>query len=76
LPGSQSLVDSLLLALLTPVYPATWRGGRVPLGCIGNRLALLVDVTSGVAGIAVGLGLIIGLIRLGIAPAGPGIIGV
>jgi len=80
LPGSQSLVDSLLLALLTPVYPATWRGSRVPLGCgLGNRLI----VNSRVARISVGLGLIRGLAllvirlaRLGIASAGPGIIGV
>jgi hypothetical protein len=42
---------------------------------LGNRLGLLV-VDSGVAGISVGLGLIIGLHRLGIAPALPGIIGV
>jgi len=43
---------------------------------LGNRLGRLVDVDSGVAGISIGLGLIIGLNRLGIAPALPGIIGV
>ena len=76
LPGSLSLLDSVLLALLTPVNPTTWRCRSVPLGCLGNRLGLLVGVDSGVAGISVGLGLIIGLHRLGIAPAYPGIIGV
>jgi hypothetical protein len=65
-------VDSVLLALLTPVYPTIWRLRSVPLGCLGNLLV----VDSGVAGISVGLGLIIGLNRLGIAPALPGIIGV
>jgi hypothetical protein len=39
-------------------------------------LGNLLVVDSGVAGISVGLGLIIGLNRLGIAPALPGIIGV
>jgi len=41
---------------------------------LGNRLGLLV-VDSGVAGISVGLGPIIGLDRLGIALTLPGIIG-
>ena len=36
----------------------------------------LLIIDFGVAGISVGLGLIIGLHRLGIAPALPGIIGV
>ena len=71
-PGSLSLVDSVLLALLTPVYPTIWRLRSVPLGCLGNLLV----VDSRVAGISVGLGLIIGLHRLGIAPALAGIIGV
>jgi hypothetical protein len=39
-------------------------------------LGNLLVVDFGVAGIGVGLGLIIGLNRLGIAPALPGIIGV
>jgi len=73
LPGSLSLLDSLLLALLTPVYPTALRLRSVPLVCLGN---LLVVDPSGVAGIRVGLGLIIGLNRLGIAPAWPGTIGV
>jgi hypothetical protein len=73
LSGSLSLVYSLLLALLTPVYPATLRLRSVPLVCLGN---LLVVDPSGVAGISVGLGLIIRLNRLGIAPALPWIIGV
>jgi hypothetical protein len=72
LPGSLALMDSVLLALLTPVYPTTLRLRSVPLGCLGNLLV----VDSGVSGISVGLGLIIGLNRLGIAPALPGIIGV
>ena len=74
MPGSQSLLDSVLLALLTLVYPTTRRRSSVPPGCLGNRLGRLVSVDSGVAGISVGLGLIIGLNRLGIAPALPGII--
>jgi hypothetical protein len=41
---------------------------------LGTRLGLLV-VIFGVAGISGGLGLIIGLNRLGIAPACPGVIG-
>jgi hypothetical protein len=43
---------------------------------LGNRLARLVGIDFGAAGIGVGLGLIIGLHRLGIAPALPGIIGI
>jgi len=70
LPGSQSLVDSLLLALLTPVYPATWRGSRIPLGCLGTRLIVGLRLIIGLAL------LVIRLARLGIASAGPGIIGV
>ena len=42
LPGSLPLLDSVLLALLTPVYPTTLRLRSVPLVCLGNRLALLV----------------------------------
>ena len=76
MPGSLSLVDSVLLALLAPVYPPARRRRSVPLGCMGNRLGRLVGVDSGVAGISVGPGLIIGLNRLGIAPALSGIIGV
>jgi hypothetical protein len=70
------LLDAVLLVLLTPVQPATRRLRSVLLGCLGNRLARLVNVDFGVAGISVDLGLIIGLHRLGIAPAYPGIIGV
>ena len=40
LPGSLSLVDSVLLALLTPVHPMTFRRRSVPLGCLGNRLVV------------------------------------
>jgi len=69
-------LDSVLLALLTRVYPTTWRRSSVPLGCLGNRLGRLVDVDSGVAGISIGLGLIIGLNRLGIAPTSSGVRGV
>jgi len=76
LPGSQSLTDSVLLALLTPVNPPTWRCRSLLPGCLGNRRGRLVGVDSGGDGISVGLGLIIGLHRLGIAPAYPGIIGV
>ena len=75
MPGSLSLVDPVLLVLLTPVYPTTLRRGSVPPGCLGNRLAGLGGVDFGVAGISIGLGLIIGLNRLGIGPALPGIIG-
>ena len=70
LPGSQSLLDSVLLALLTPVYPPTWRRQQGTPGLLGEPAGLVVDF--GVAGISVGLGLIIGLNRLGIAPAAPG----
>ena len=76
MPGSLSLVDSVLLALLAPVYPPARRRRSVPLGCMGNRLGRLVGVDSGVAGISVGPGLIIGLNRLSPAPAEPGIIGI
>ena len=77
LPGSQSLVDSLLLALLTPVYPATWRGSRVPLGCLGTRLIVGLGLIIGLALLVIRLALlVIRLARLGIASAGPGIIGV
>ena len=73
MPGSPPLLDPVLLALLTPVYPTTLRCNRVPPVYLGNRLGRLV-VNSGVARISVDLGLIIGLDRLGIAPACPGII--
>jgi hypothetical protein len=77
LPGSLSLVDSLLLALLTPVYPATWRGSRVPLGCLGTRLIVGLGLIIGLALLVIGLALlVIRLALLGIASAGPGIIGV
>lgn len=75
LPGSLSLLDSLLLVLLTLVYPTTWRRSRVPPRCLGNRLGRLVAADSGVAGISVGPGLIVRLNRLGTGPAYPGIIG-
>jgi hypothetical protein len=65
-------MDSVLLALLTPVQPKAFRRRSVPLGGLGNRL--IIDFR--VAGISVGLRLIIGLNRLGIASALPGIIGV
>jgi hypothetical protein len=69
-------MDSVLLVLLTPVQPTAFRRRNVPLGGLGIRLARLVGVDFRVAGISVGLRLIIGLNRLGIAPALPRIIGV
>jgi hypothetical protein len=75
LPGRPPWLDPVRPARLTPFYPAARRPSRVPAGRLENRRGRLV-VNYGVAGISVDLGLIIGLDRLGIAPAGPGIIGV